>query len=1713
MKKLVSILLAITLVLTNFQGWNFLKELDLSKEINLFQGLEKSFAETGTLLEGTGIYYTIKNNTITITDCLNSESGKLVIPSTIDGKPVTSIGKLAFNNCRSLTEIIIPESVTIIDEYAFYSCESLTEIIIPDGVTTIGSYAFAFCRSLTKINIPRNITIMGSYAFEDCDKLTEVIISEGSTFIGQGAFSNCDSLTKVTIPKSVTTIKSEAFYDCDSLTQINIPEGVTTIKSRAFNSCNLLTQINIPESIITIGIGAFSYCISLTEINIPESITTIESNLFTGCSSLKKITIPKNVTTIKSGAFNSCSSLTEVIIPKGVTTIGNEAFYHCNRLTNITIPESVTTIGSYAFADTLLTEITIPEGVTNIQKCTFYKCNLLAKITIPEGVTTIENEAFYYCSRLKEIIIPKSVTTIGSYAFANCSNLTEITIPESVTTIGSYAFTNCSNLIIYGYSGSCAETYANKNNIPFKDIEEQKETDIQTVKETVYIKKGSEKSISAYVNKSDGTIDNDRIFIVSVKDDSIVSEKTIINEGYLISLLQGLEFGETTIKITSYKYDENAENHIGDYVSETEVKVVVNETGDSNRLPDTDKTIATMEIPNSITVSYGTKFSDLNLPTSINVTLVNGTKMKANINWDESTYTSSSGCKKVKGTFATSDAYDNNRQYEPIILVNVMKSIEEIKQSEKTNTIESGKVVEEGKVKLKNQNLVINGRYVCDSLKICEGSKLEMGEGGCLIVKGDLVIESDGIMDMSKSCRVQAKNFNIKTNYTISNFSAGDLYIEEDFKQSGNPANFQASGTHSVIFVGTKKHSISSRNNGFIFKNLYIEPSTSGAPLSNFDSLEKLNAQNVLGEYKTVSVKSSVLEYGLISDKYEYISYTKDYDIKKNMEMSKQQWFSNLLNVYKEYCEEAAYGYLNTTRLTNEEQKLIINEAKIWSATISSPLYRDLLDAGKINKVSAEFKLNTEKEGTIGVKFECDIYGYGSYSSLKHIKCTIDKLNITDATIGVATGASGENFLKQAGQFLVEEYKSYFANCTASSSDPLDIESMINKKIHDKIVDKFIDLINDNILYSNTTTEGIYSENEIKDIKTSVKVTSDLISSVSLSSNNLLKSTLNEEEAATNLIGKEDDEFSDENFVSAVKKSLDIDKYINLNADILSDVEYLDLSSSGIENISGIEYCTNLKYLDISANNISNLYYIKDLKNLKYLNISDNEVDTTYYLGNLTNLTSLDIKSNNISDLSNLEKLVNLEQLILSGNDLSTVDISNLNKLTNLKIFEARECGLSNIDTIPTNNLMQLDLSNNKIEDISILETASKLTNLFVSNNYIGDITGIKNCSEMKVLDLSYNILDSVEPLENLTSLEELNLEFCYLMNYELDSISKLVNLKELNLAKNYIYNIDLLASLTKLTKLNVSYTEVDDISNLDDSIIVTNNKKEIPIQNMSFIGDAYKIVNIGNSINLKVCKYPINSNISELSWKSSDDTIATVDSNGVVKGVTNGVATITVTDKISNLECTCKVVVKSDTSSVVMFNSDNGEDLVIKEVSKDTTLDYIPEIPVKDGYVFVGWFKDVNDITTEYKSGSTYTENVTYTAKYAHVTMLGAQVKTVVDNKSGIRFGTRIYDDGDEIVEKGTLILPANLLANGETLTLETPKAARSVGKVNYEVNEEKNYVTYLGTIINIPDSQFDTNMTASSYVIYKDKAGNEYTVYSPYKNGSTTINKLLGK
>ena len=367
-------------------------------------------------------YEESENGTVTITKFVSSSSTDIELPSTIDGKSVTSIGDRAFNAydidaCSNLTSIIIPDSVTSIGDYAFFRCISLANITIPNGLTSIGEDAFCECTSLVDVTIPDSVTSIGQYAFSNCTSLTNVTIPDSVTSIGVGTFSECTSLTEIIVDsnnQSYTTEDGILFdknletilcYPGGKTGNFTIPDSVTSIGDSAFYDCTGLTGIIIPDSVTSIGGLAFESCTSLTNVIIPDSVTSIGDYAFDWCTSLTTITIPDSVTNIGRWAFESCTSLTSVIIPGSVTSIEGGTFCNCTNLTTITIPDSVTSIGEYAFE----------------------YCTNLTDVTIPDSVTSIENSAFLGCDNLTDIYYK------GTEAKWNKISIEDSAIPSNVT--------------------------------------------------------------------------------------------------------------------------------------------------------------------------------------------------------------------------------------------------------------------------------------------------------------------------------------------------------------------------------------------------------------------------------------------------------------------------------------------------------------------------------------------------------------------------------------------------------------------------------------------------------------------------------------------------------------------------------------------------------------------------------------------------------------------------------------------------------------------------------------------------------------------------------------------------------------------------------------------------------------------------------------------------------------------------------------------------------------------------------------------------------------------------------------------------------------------------------------------------------------------------------------------------------------------------------
>ncbi len=79
-------------------------------------------------------------------------------------------------------------------------------------------------------------------------------------------------------------------------------------------------------------------------------------------------------------------------------------------------------------------------------------------------------------------------------------------------------------------------------------------------------------------------------------------------------------------------------------------------------------------------------------------------------------------------------------------------------------------------------------------------------------------------------------------------------------------------------------------------------------------------------------------------------------------------------------------------------------------------------------------------------------------------------------------------------------------------------------------------------------------------------------------------------------------------------------------------------------------------------------------------------------------------------------------------------------------------------------------------------------------------------------------------------------------------------------------------------------------------------------IKSLSFPDPSIKLKN-GTTKTLSVTKAPANST-EKLVWTSSDNSIATVDENGVVRGIKNGTVTITCTSQYGKVSASCKVKV-----------------------------------------------------------------------------------------------------------------------------------------------------------------------------------------------------------
>lgn len=207
----------------------------------------------------------------------------------------------------------------ILGPHSFADLDKLMTVKLPKSVKYI-DLAFNNCRQLRSVEMPENLICVGDTADWNWNK-------DG------GAFGNCTNLEEI-IFHNCEKIGGKAFYQCNSLQEITLPKNLKHIGSYAFNYCNQLKDIILPNEVETIGEHAFEFCYNLSSVQFPPSLKRIEANAFYCCISLSSINLP-GLTSISENTFSGCSNLTEVKLPSTLERIGDNAFSNCDNLNKV----------------------------------------------------------------------------------------------------------------------------------------------------------------------------------------------------------------------------------------------------------------------------------------------------------------------------------------------------------------------------------------------------------------------------------------------------------------------------------------------------------------------------------------------------------------------------------------------------------------------------------------------------------------------------------------------------------------------------------------------------------------------------------------------------------------------------------------------------------------------------------------------------------------------------------------------------------------------------------------------------------------------------------------------------------------------------------------------------------------------------------------------------------------------------------------------------------------------------------------------------------------------------------------------------------------------------------------------------------------------------------------------------------------------------------
>ena len=270
-KSLIAILVLVLLVISVASMAEDASSVDLNNYsfqelVSLRQQIDARLVQLSTEIDHSaysldGLVYVSNGSEIRI-NLYEGTNTDLVIPSEIDGIPVTQIHPNAFKGNKTITSIVLPEGMTEIPKEFFADCTKLESVSLPKSVTKIGWWAFNDTYKLKNIVLHEGITELSSAAFQRAEGLEGVIVLPKSlTTMGDYAFSRCDKLDGAIIQSNLTVY--DCTFSCERMKFIYVCEGnVVSFEGKPFDPG--LEVAILPDTVTQIADGVFENCNRLT---------------------------------------------------------------------------------------------------------------------------------------------------------------------------------------------------------------------------------------------------------------------------------------------------------------------------------------------------------------------------------------------------------------------------------------------------------------------------------------------------------------------------------------------------------------------------------------------------------------------------------------------------------------------------------------------------------------------------------------------------------------------------------------------------------------------------------------------------------------------------------------------------------------------------------------------------------------------------------------------------------------------------------------------------------------------------------------------------------------------------------------------------------------------------------------------------------------------------------------------------------------------------------------------------------------------------------------------------------------------------------------------------------------------------------------------------------------------------------------------------------